>query len=188
MVFVVRFVVGIIATSLVAWGVSFAVADWVTDKSISGVQQSVGLIADDLKGVRGDLREDVRTLTEKREELAEDIAERTARIIAQQDSQIGELISQLSDTTAGLKELRTSIDSLVGTVASVDERLSKSIDRQQQFEALVVQYLVTQAQPTLYKWDNTLGTKEVTSSKVGALFKATPDTFDKWLTSSTGSR
>lgn len=164
-VFVTRAIVSLIFGGLTAFGISFFVADYVSNAAVQGFSSSVtnlqsglDMATTTINGVNDDLKQESRHFRDQRNELS---------------SQVNVLVAKLEDTNVALKDLSRSIVGLNATVQGIDKRLILSDARQKDFERFVYQVLISQAKPTSLKPDMIdqwgLGELGVTSAKMSGI-------------------
>jgi hypothetical protein len=139
-VFVVRMLVGAVATALVAWGISFGVADWVTDRSI-------GILNTTVSDLSNQLQSESHQLRNEKNALAADIAQRVADAKTEQKTATDELAVEIRNLTAQLRNTTATIAGLDKSVKDIDGRLATSTQRQQEFERFVIGVVLQSGPP-----------------------------------------
>jgi septal ring factor EnvC (AmiA/AmiB activator) len=120
----------------VAGGVAFACCAWAV------LTFTIGGMRDDVSSIR--------TALEATQASGAQNSDKDRETEVGLRNELGELTAQLRETTATLSALADSVSGLNGSIQSVDQKLTESIFRQQDFERWVVTRLGTPGQqPTV---------------------------------------
>lgn len=131
-IFCVRVVLGIISTVPIAWGVSFGVADYVSDHAFRGLDTAVS-----------NLQSSLNTWTGKVDETSARI-QSYAEGQAVLDERLANLIEKVDTNNRQLSSLTDSINGLNTTITSINVRLVATDSRQRAFEAFVYKAILRQ--------------------------------------------
>lgn len=117
--FVLKLAITSATVTGIAWGISFKVADYVTDKALKGFAESQSALSGQMQSLQASLGT-VQQITDSRIVESKNDASK----------QIEALTARLGDTNDQLMRLNNSLEKLADNVKQIEVRLSESIDKQ----------------------------------------------------------
>lgn len=122
-IFVVKLAITAATVTGIAWGISFKVADYVTEKALAGFATSQQNLAGQMQSLQSSLAS-VQSLTDNR------IADSKSHA----SQQIEALTARLGDTNAQLARLNGSLEKLADNVKQIEVKLAESTSKQAELQ------------------------------------------------------